>query len=75
MILAKKVDYGQKMRVCEKEVGNFSTSKCARNCIFVFFCQKNKFGEQQPLLKPPQNLFHVNLTISYFQGPPRVVGG
>jgi len=37
----KKVDYGQKIKICEKEVGDFTTSKCARNCISVlFFCQK-----------------------------------
>ena len=29
MILAKKIDYGQKIRFYEKKVGNFSTSKCS----------------------------------------------
>ena len=42
MILAKKIDYEQKMRFYEKEVGNFSTLKCAKNGAFqkisnVFF--------------------------------------
>ena len=38
----KKIDYGQKIRFCEKEVGNFSTSNCAKNCAFQNF-SKNKF--------------------------------
>ena len=41
MILAKKVDYGQKIRFCEKKVGNFSTSKCSKNCAFRYFSKKN----------------------------------
>ena len=49
---SKKIDYGQKMRFCEKKVGNFSTSKCSRSCAF----QKKKilrgtFWTKKPSLK------------------------
>jgi hypothetical protein len=38
IILAqKKIDYGQKIRFSEKEVGNFSTSKRPRNWAFQKF--------------------------------------
>jgi hypothetical protein len=70
----KKVDYGQKIKICEKEVGDFTTSKCARNCISVFFFVKKKiFGGQQPLLKPYQNVFLCQFDLSYFYRLLRVV--
>ena len=37
----KKIDYGQKIRFCEKEVGNFSTSKCPKKSAFQNFSKNN----------------------------------
>ena len=53
MILAKKVDYGQKIRFCEKKVGNFSTSKCSKNCAFRYFSKKKFLRGSFRLKKRP----------------------
>ena len=53
MILAKKVDYGQKIRFCEKKVGNFSTSKCSKNCAFRYFSKTNFLRGSFRLKKRP----------------------
>ena len=53
MILAKKVDYGQKIRFYEKKVGNFSTSKCSKNCAFRYFSKKNFLRGSFRLKKRP----------------------
>ena len=55
MILTKKIDYGQKIRFCEKKVGNFITSKCSKNDAFQNFSKKNflriPFWIKKPSLK------------------------
>ena len=53
MILAKKVDYGQKIRFYEKKVGNFSTSKCSKNCAFLYFSKTNFLRGSFRLKKRP----------------------
>ena len=57
MILAKKVDYGQKIRFYEKKVGNFSTSKCSKNCAFLFFSKTNFLRVSFRLKKRPPKGF------------------
>ena len=73
MILAKTIDYGQKIRFCEKKVGNFLTSKCSKNCAFHYFSKKNIF-ERSFLAKeaPPKRILRENET--HFCKPPETPG-
>ena len=57
MILAKKVDYGQNIRFYEKKVGNFSTSKCSKNCAFLYFSKTNFLRGSFRLKKRPLKEF------------------
>ena len=78
MILAKQTDYGQKIRFCEKKVGNFITSKCSKNCAFHYFSKKKNF-ERSLLAKetPPKRILRKNETHSFsdhFCKPPETPG-
>ena len=41
ILVKKKLIMGKKIRFCEKEVGNFSTSKCPKNGAFQNFSKNN----------------------------------
>ena len=78
MILAKTIDYGQKIRFCEKKVGSFLTSKCSKNCAFHYFSKKNFLRGHFWLKKRPLKGFcETNETHSFadhFCKPPEMPG-
>ena len=78
MIFVKKFDFGQKIRCYAKEVGNFSTSKCAKKCAFQNFSKKNilrgTFWTKKPPLKRIFENFESHAFSDHFYKPPETPG-